>query len=42
VLGLAGIRNPRRVVPCIDCPGGALAGAPVEAGRPREAAPAAA
>ena len=31
VLGLAGIRNPRREVHCADCPGGALAGAPAEA-----------
>jgi hypothetical protein len=42
VLGLAGIRNPRRVVPCIVCPGGARAGAPAEAGRSRATAPAAA
>jgi EmrB/QacA subfamily drug resistance transporter len=35
VLGLAGIRNPRREVPCADCPGGQLAGAPLEAARPR-------
>ncbi|HEY7619390.1 MAG TPA: DHA2 family efflux MFS transporter permease subunit [Solirubrobacteraceae bacterium] len=41
VLGLAGIRNPRRVVPCADCPGGQFAGAPLEAARPRrEALPA--
>ena len=33
VLGLAGIRNPRREVPCADCPGGTFAGAPVEVGR---------
>ncbi len=32
-LGLAGIRNPRREVPCEDCPGGALAGAPADAAR---------
>ena len=32
-LGLAGIRNPRRSVPCADCPGGAIAGAPIEAAR---------
>jgi EmrB/QacA subfamily drug resistance transporter len=42
VLGLAGIRNPRRVVPCEGCPGGQLTGAPVEAARPRRALPAAA
>jgi EmrB/QacA subfamily drug resistance transporter len=41
VLGLVGIRNPRRVVPCADCPGGQLAGAPAEAARPRRALPAA-
>jgi EmrB/QacA subfamily drug resistance transporter len=40
LLGLVGIRNPRRVVPCEGCPGGALAGAPAEAGRPRRALPA--
>ncbi len=36
-LGLAGIRNPRREVPCEDCPGGALAGAPLELARERVA-----
>jgi EmrB/QacA subfamily drug resistance transporter len=41
LLGVAGIRNPRRVVPCEDCPGGQLAGAPLEAARPRRALPAA-
>jgi EmrB/QacA subfamily drug resistance transporter len=35
VLGLAGIRNPRRDVPCEGCPGGVLVGAPAEAARPR-------
>jgi EmrB/QacA subfamily drug resistance transporter len=40
VLGLAGIRNPRRVVPCADCPGGQFTGAPLEAARPRAAVPA--
>jgi hypothetical protein len=35
VLGLAFIRNPRRSVPCASCPGGALAGAPVDAARDR-------
>ena len=35
VLGLVGIRNPRRDVPCEDCPGGSFAGAPVELGRSR-------
>jgi EmrB/QacA subfamily drug resistance transporter len=35
VLGLVGIRNPRREVPCEECPGGTFAGAPVEAGRSR-------
>jgi EmrB/QacA subfamily drug resistance transporter len=33
VLGLAGIRNPRREVPCEGCPGGLFAGAPAEAAR---------
>jgi EmrB/QacA subfamily drug resistance transporter len=28
LLGLVGLRNPRRDVKCADCPGGALAGAP--------------
>jgi EmrB/QacA subfamily drug resistance transporter len=37
VLGLLGIRNPRREVPCEGCPGGPLAGAPLEAARPRRA-----
>ena len=41
VLGLVGIRNPRREVPCESCPGGQLAGAPLEAARPRRALPAA-
>lgn len=40
LLGIVGIRNPRRVVPCEGCPGGPLAGAPVEAARPRRALPA--
>jgi MFS family permease len=35
-LGLAFIRNPRRSVSCASCPGGALAGAPVDAARDRE------
>lgn len=35
ILGLAGIRNPRRVVPCAACPGGQLAGQPLDAGRER-------
>jgi hypothetical protein len=33
VLGLVGIRNPRRRVPCRECPAGQLAGAPAEAAR---------
>ena len=37
VLGLVGIRNPRREVPCADCPGGQLTGAPLDAGRSRSA-----
>jgi hypothetical protein len=40
LLGIVGIRNPRRVVPCEGCPGGALAGAPLEAARPRRPVPA--
>jgi EmrB/QacA subfamily drug resistance transporter len=40
VLGVVGIRNPRRVVPCEGCPGGQLAGAPLEAARSREPVPA--
>src|ERR1022692_3730420 len=35
LLGLAGIRNPRRAVRCEDCAGGQLAGQPVDAGRER-------
>jgi hypothetical protein len=35
VLGLVGIRNPRREVPCEDCPGGQFAGAPLDASRSR-------
>ena len=35
VLGLAGIRNPRRVVRCEDCPGGQLAGQPLDTARGR-------
>jgi hypothetical protein len=31
LLGLVGIRNPRRVVRCEDCPGGQLAGQPLDA-----------
>jgi EmrB/QacA subfamily drug resistance transporter len=44
VLGLVGIRNPRRAVPCADCPGGQIAGQPLDAARerPRPALPAAA
>jgi EmrB/QacA subfamily drug resistance transporter len=33
LLGLVGIRNPRRAVRCVDCSGGQLAGQPVDAGR---------
>jgi hypothetical protein len=39
LLGLAGIRNPRRVVRCEDCAGGQLAGQPVDAGAGRTPAP---
>jgi EmrB/QacA subfamily drug resistance transporter len=35
VLGLAGVRNPRREVRCEDCAGGQLTGAPLDAGRER-------
>jgi EmrB/QacA subfamily drug resistance transporter len=35
VLGLAGIRNPRRVVKCSDCAGGQFAGQPLDAARNR-------
>jgi hypothetical protein len=38
VLGVVGIRNPRRSVPCEDCPGGQLAGAPLDAARTRPVA----
>jgi EmrB/QacA subfamily drug resistance transporter len=41
LLGVVGIRNPRRVVSCEGCPGGQLTGAPAEAARPRRALPAA-
>jgi EmrB/QacA subfamily drug resistance transporter len=40
VLGLVGIRNPRREVPCEGCPGGQFAGAPREAGHARRPEPA--
>jgi len=40
LLGIVGIRNPRREVPCEGCPGGQLAGAPLEAARPRRPVPA--
>ncbi len=33
VLGLAGIRNPRRAVRCEDCPGGQFAGQPIDSAR---------
>jgi hypothetical protein len=42
VLGLVGIRNPRRDVQCEDCPGGQFTGAPADAGRSRRELPAAA
>jgi hypothetical protein len=32
LLGLAGIRNPRRIVSCEDCAGGQLAGQPIDTG----------
>src|SRR4030095_6757371 len=31
IIGLAGVRDPEREVPCEQCPGGALAGAPAQA-----------
>jgi EmrB/QacA subfamily drug resistance transporter len=36
IIGLAGIRNPRREVKCADCAGGQIAGQPVDVGRDRE------
>jgi EmrB/QacA subfamily drug resistance transporter len=48
VLGLVGIRNPRRIVRCEDCAGGQIAGQPLDAAQerapafPRAAAPTAA
>jgi hypothetical protein len=33
VVSLVGIQNPRRDVPCEDCPGGALVGASEDLGR---------
>ena len=35
VLGLAGIRNPRRTIRCKDCAGGQLAGQPLDTARDR-------
>jgi EmrB/QacA subfamily drug resistance transporter len=35
LVGLVGIVNPRRTVPCADCPGGALVAAPLQAVRRR-------
>jgi hypothetical protein len=35
ILGIAFVRNPRRAVPCAQCAGGQLAGAPVDAARER-------
>jgi EmrB/QacA subfamily drug resistance transporter len=39
VLGLAGIRNPRRVVRCADCAGGQIAGQPLDTARERVVLP---
>ncbi len=39
LLGLAGIRNPRRTVRCVDCAGGQLAGQPLDAALARRATP---
>ena len=38
IIGIALVRNPRRDVSCAGCPGGQLAGAPVDAARERVAA----
>jgi hypothetical protein len=40
LLGLAGIRNPRRIIRCEDCAGGQLAGQPLDAARRRVPQPA--
>jgi MFS family permease len=40
VVSLVGIQNPRRSVPCADCPGGALVGASEDLGRRPAAEPA--
>jgi EmrB/QacA subfamily drug resistance transporter len=37
LLGVVGIRNPRRLVPSVDCAGGQITGAPLEAARSRPA-----
>jgi EmrB/QacA subfamily drug resistance transporter len=37
LLGLVGIRNPRRAVQCAECPGGQIAGQPLDAARDRPA-----
>lgn len=37
LLGVAGIRNPRRIVRCEDCAGGQLAGQPLDAARRKAA-----
>jgi EmrB/QacA subfamily drug resistance transporter len=42
VISLIGIENPRRKVKCADCPGGALAGASLDAATTRRQLPAAA
>jgi predicted MFS family arabinose efflux permease len=39
LVGLLGIRNPRRRVACAECPGGQLAGQPVATGNPSAAGP---
>ena len=39
LLGLAGIRNPRRAVRCADCPGGQFAGQPLDAAHDRRPQP---
>ena len=37
LLGLAGVRDPRRIVRCADCAGGQLAGQPLDAARRKAA-----
>jgi hypothetical protein len=39
IIALVGIVNPKRQVPCVDCPGGALAPANIEVARMPTPAP---